>query len=190
MSSTTTSVPLPNSAPVDTHPVASTFHILFKVAAIIVYLVGNFVSGSYVGVFITCTLLIAADFWTVKNVTGRLLVGLRWWNQIAEDGASTWHFESLSDTARLNDREAYLFWSVTAGNCVVWGLFSVFSVFSFQWLPLAVLGFVLATSNFVGYFRCRRDAKQKITQVMASAITRNPGMMGAVVNATTGSNAV
>jgi hypothetical protein len=28
------------------------------------------------------TLLLAFDFWTVKNVTGRLLVGLRWWNEV------------------------------------------------------------------------------------------------------------
>ncbi len=27
-------------------------------------------------------LLLAFDFWTVKNVSGRLLVGLRWWNEV------------------------------------------------------------------------------------------------------------
>lgn len=26
--------------------------------------------------------LLAFDFWTVKNVSGRLLVGLRWWNKV------------------------------------------------------------------------------------------------------------
>ncbi len=44
--------------------------------------------------FLTVILLLAFDFWTVKNVTGRLLVGLRWWNKIEEDGTSTWMFES------------------------------------------------------------------------------------------------
>jgi len=39
-------------------------------------------------------LLLAFDFWTVKNVSGRLMVGLRWWNKIEEDGTSTWIFES------------------------------------------------------------------------------------------------
>lgn len=29
-----------------------------------------------------------------KNVSGRLLVGLRWWNQVDEDGKSRWVFES------------------------------------------------------------------------------------------------
>ena len=34
---------------------------------------------------LTCTLIIllagAFDFWITKNVSGRLLVGLRWWSQ-------------------------------------------------------------------------------------------------------------
>ena len=34
--------------------------------------------------FITVILLAAFDFWTVKNVTGRLMVGLRWWSEIDE----------------------------------------------------------------------------------------------------------
>lgn len=52
------------------------------------------------------------DFWTVKNITGsfksynfvlmlnmlimtgRLLVGLRWWNHVDEDGKSHWIYES------------------------------------------------------------------------------------------------
>ena len=44
--------------------------------------------------FIAVILLLAFDFWTVKNVTGRLLVGLRWWNRVKEDGTSEWVFES------------------------------------------------------------------------------------------------
>ena len=43
---------------------------------------------------ISVVLLLAADFWTVKNVTGRLLVGLRWWNKVNEDGSTEWVFES------------------------------------------------------------------------------------------------
>lgn len=39
-------------------------------------------------------LLLSADFWTVKNITGRLLVGLRWWNYVDDDGKSHWVFEA------------------------------------------------------------------------------------------------
>jgi hypothetical protein len=33
----------------------------------------------------------------VKNITGRLLVGLRWWSYVQENGQSEWVFESLED---------------------------------------------------------------------------------------------
>lgn len=36
--------------------------------------------------FITVMILSALDFWTVKNITGRLLVGLRWWSDYDEKG--------------------------------------------------------------------------------------------------------
>jgi len=29
-----------------------------------------------------------------QNITGRLMVGLRWWNQVDDDGRSHWVFES------------------------------------------------------------------------------------------------
>ena len=38
-------------------------------------------------------MFLCCDFWTVKNVSGRLLVGLRWWNYIDDQGTSHWMFE-------------------------------------------------------------------------------------------------
>ena len=39
-------------------------------------------------------LLLAFDFWTVKNVSGRLMVGLRWWSEVRADGSTDWKFEA------------------------------------------------------------------------------------------------
>ncbi|XP_060060514.1 Golgi apparatus membrane protein TVP23 homolog C isoform X3 [Erinaceus europaeus] len=76
------------------HPVASFFHLLFRISAIVVYLLCEFFSKSFIACMVTIILLLSCDFWTVKNVTGRLMVGLRWWNHIDEDGKSHWVFES------------------------------------------------------------------------------------------------
>lgn len=63
--------------------------------ALLVYIVTNFVyHDEYMGIFIAIVILLAMDFWVVKNVTGRLLVGLRWWNKVEDDGSSSWQFES------------------------------------------------------------------------------------------------
>ena len=63
--------------------------------AILAYvLCETFNSNSFVVNFVVCVMLLSVDFWVVKNVSGRLLVGLRYWNETDENGVSTWRFES------------------------------------------------------------------------------------------------
>lgn len=76
------------------NPLVTAFHLLFRVSAILAYLLCGLLSDSFITNFVVIVLLLSFDFWTVKNVTGRLLVGLRWWNYIDEDGNSHWMFES------------------------------------------------------------------------------------------------
>lgn len=58
-------------------------------------------SDSFITSFVFVILLLSADFWTVKNITGRLLVGLRWWNYVDDAGASHWVFESRKVNSRV-----------------------------------------------------------------------------------------
>lgn len=51
-------------------------------------------SDSFITSFVCVVLLLSADFWTVKNITGRLLVGLRWWNYVDDEGVSHWVYEA------------------------------------------------------------------------------------------------
>lgn len=76
------------------HPVAAFFHIIFRLLALLFYFLANLFTSSFVTMFVVIILLLSFDFWVIKNVTGRLLVGLRWWNYIDEDGNSQWMFES------------------------------------------------------------------------------------------------
>ena len=51
--------------------------------------------ASSVMIFIIIMLLLAADFYYLKNIAGRRLVGLRWWNEVdTGTGDSHWVFES------------------------------------------------------------------------------------------------
>ena len=56
-------------------------------------------SSSFVTNFVLVVVLLMLDFWTTKNVTGRLLVGLRWWNEVTEEG-SNWRFETLEEVCK------------------------------------------------------------------------------------------
>lgn len=68
-----------------------------------VYLFCTWFTSNFVLSFIVIILLSACDFWTVKNITGRLLVGLRWWNVIDENGNSSWKYESTSVSISLKN---------------------------------------------------------------------------------------
>lgn len=76
------------------HPIAAFFFLAFRLGAIFTYLFGSLFSGNFTLIFVVTILLLAFDFWTVKNISGRLLVGLRWWNEIQPDGSNKWVFES------------------------------------------------------------------------------------------------
>eukprot|EP01018_Ginkgo_biloba_P038597 Gb_30232 [translate_table: standard] len=77
-----------------------TFYILFSLFV-----------NSFVIIFVVTVWLAALDFWVVKNVSGRILVGLRWWNEINEQGESIWKFESLDQQslARMSKKDSWLF---------------------------------------------------------------------------------
>lgn len=76
------------------HPLAVVFHLAFRILAVVVYLLCGWFSDSFVASFVVIVVLLSIDFWIVKNISGRLLVGLRWWNYVDEDGESHWIFES------------------------------------------------------------------------------------------------
>lgn len=64
-------------------------------SALVFYVLCSWFLQTFVIQFVVTVFLVALDFWTVKNVSGRILVGLRWWNEVDEQGKSVWHFESL-----------------------------------------------------------------------------------------------
>ncbi|KAL2101943.1 hypothetical protein ACEWY4_003704 [Coilia grayii] len=141
------------------HPLASFFHLFFRTMAILVYLLCELFSGSFIACMVTIILLLSCDFWTVKNVTGRLLVGLRWWNQVNADGRSHWVFESRKDTSRkaVLNSESRIFWLGLIVCPIFWVIFVLSTVFSFKikWLGVVIMGVVLQWANLYGYVRCK-----------------------------------
>ncbi|XP_077684847.1 Golgi apparatus membrane protein TVP23 homolog A isoform X4 [Eretmochelys imbricata] len=121
------------------HPLATFFHLFFRVSAIVTYLLCDWFSKSFVACFVIILLLLSFDFWSVKNVTGRLLVGLRWWNQIDEDGKSHWVFEAKKVSASIagsTEVEARIFWLGLIICPVIWTVFFFSTLFSLKlkWL--------------------------------------------------------
>ncbi|XP_068610493.1 Golgi apparatus membrane protein TVP23 homolog B [Brachionichthys hirsutus] len=148
------------------HPVASFFHLFFRAAAILVYLLCEVFSERSIACMVTIILLLSCDFWTVKNISGRLMVGLRWWNQVDDDGRSHWVFESRKKTGKQqgSESESRIFWLGLIVCPILWIVFAFSTLFSFEikWVPMVVMGVVLQGANLYGYVRCKVGGKTSL----------------------------
>ena len=114
------------------HPKTAFFHVFFKAAALFTYLFCGFATSSFILSFILVVLFLVFDFWTVKNITGRLMVGLRWWNKINDDGTSEWVYESLDDTSQIGKADSWIFWGALTVTPLVWVLLCVVAALTFK----------------------------------------------------------
>ena len=106
-------------------------HTVFKLLAFLVYMTASIISSSFIACFILVMMLLSADFWVVKNVSGRLLAGLRWWSVVDEEGELVWRYESWTQEQRdlAQQGEGTYFWATIISQQVLWTLLAVVSVF-------------------------------------------------------------
>ena len=99
---------------------------------------------NYVLVFIVTILLLAADFYYLKNIAGRRLVGLRWWNEVNNaSGDSHWVFESAPQPNEpggkvVTPTDKRFFWLALYAQPALWVALAIVAIvrFSFLWLTL------------------------------------------------------
>lgn len=128
------------------HPITLLSFLAFRLAPLLVYLFGLLFIDNYILIFIVTTLLLAADFYTVKNIAGRRLVGLRWWNEAnPQTGDSTMVFESLDEQQRaarggVNATDKRFFWLALYAQPVFWILLGVVALVKLHALWLTLVG--------------------------------------------------
>ncbi|XP_073415738.1 Golgi apparatus membrane protein TVP23 homolog C isoform X2 [Dendrobates tinctorius] len=149
------------------HPIASFFHLFFRVSAIIVYLLCDLVSSSFIACMVTIILLLSCDFWAVKNITGRLLVGLRWWNQVDDDGKSHWVYESRKTGKKSSEAESRIFWLGLVSCPIIWVIFAFTALISLKvkWLAVVIMGVSLQGANLYGYIKCKVGSPKNLTSI-------------------------
>jgi hypothetical protein len=123
--------------------------------------------ANFITVTVMCILLSASDFWVVKNITGRLLVGLRWWDKVEGDKTS-WIFESAPDR-QANKFDSSIFWTVLYATPAVWAALMVIGILKFNlgWLIVVFTALALSSANAYGYYKCSSDQKAKFEQMVA-----------------------
>ena len=89
--------------------------------------------------FIFVLVLAAMDFWVVKNISGRLLVGLRWRSEIDEKGKEVWKFESYDDKYIPNRVDKAFFWGSQVLGTLIWGFFFIVNVLGLNFFNVNIL---------------------------------------------------
>ncbi|KAK3995448.1 hypothetical protein QBC44DRAFT_284168 [Cladorrhinum sp. PSN332] len=140
------------------HPITLLTFLGFRVSSLLVYLFGLLFTDNLVMIFIITILLLAADFYYMKNIAGRRLVGLRWWNEVdPATGDSHWVFESSEPgTKVINATDSRFFWIAIYAQPLFWIALAIVAIFSFKfiWLPLVVIALVLTITNTLAFSRC------------------------------------
>ena len=81
------------------------------------------------------------DFWITKNVTGRYLIGLRWWSasdissdedldeeKTTEAEEEGWYFESYPHDVNNSMIDTNIFWFSQSATTIFWTIFTVLKV--------------------------------------------------------------
>ena len=87
-------------------------------------------------------LLLAIDFYYLKNIAGRRLVGLRWWNEVdSTTGDGRWVFESADPESRdQNATDKRFFWMALYVQPVLWVVLAVFALIGLKFIWLTLVG--------------------------------------------------
>ncbi|TKA77843.1 Golgi apparatus membrane protein TVP23 [Cryomyces minteri] len=155
-----------------THPITLLCFLGFRISSLLVYLFGLLFTNNFVLIFIVTILLLAADFYYLKNIAGRRLVGLRWWNEVnTATGESNWVFESADpETRTINATDKRFFWLVLYAQPLLWVALAVVAVvrLEFIWLTLVVIAMVLTITNTLAFSRC--DKFSQASNLASSAL--------------------
>lgn len=116
---------------------------LFSLASLLVYILGlRLLTSNFVMIFIITILLLAVDFYYLKNIAGRRLVGLRWWNEVdSATGDGRWVFESADpETRDVNPTDRRFFWIALYAQPVLWVLLAILALVSLEFIWLTLVG--------------------------------------------------
>lgn len=143
------------------HPIALLSFLILRLSPLLIYILGSLFTSNYILLFITVILLLAADFWNVKNISGRLLVGLRWWNESNELGQSIWVFENADPNRYINPIDSKVFWTLMYVIPLTWVVLAIFAILKFEFLSLilVIVAISLSMTNTMAYTKCDKFGK-------------------------------
>ena len=96
----------------------------------------GFILNSDMNVFLSIFACILLDFWITKNITGRYLVGMRWWSYVGRDNQTHYEYESFDYEINYSPLDITIFWWGIFINVMFWSILLVINTFAIN--PLFV----------------------------------------------------
>ncbi|KHJ42600.1 hypothetical protein D918_07319, partial [Trichuris suis] len=161
-------IPLLRQEKERTNTVVLIFHFLFRSLALALYIIGGWVIDGFIVTFLLIVVVESLDFWVVKNVTGRKLVGLRWWNYVDDDGKDHWKYECRQKNENFNPVQPQLFWTGLVVFPVIWCVLIALAFISLNWNWMVVCIFcsIMTGSNLFGYLRCKWHSREELSSYL------------------------
>ena len=154
------------------HPIICLFTFIFKIAAFIIYIIISFFTKQKGLIYLSVILLGSVDFWITKNVSGRFLVGLRWWNEVKKDGKEVWIYESKNEKTEATSDKS-VFWTSLYVNAGGWAILFLFKLITLS-ITNAIIAFTMlmfAGINLYGFFKCSKEQQGKLNKLGTKAVT-------------------
>ena len=154
------------------HPFICLFTFIFKIAAFIIYIIISFFTDQKGLIYLSVILLGSVDFWITKNVSGRFLVGLRWWNEVKKDGKEVWIFESKNEKTEATVDKS-VFWTSLYVNGGGWAILFLFKLITLS-ITNAIIAFTMlmfAGINLYGFFKCSKEQQGKLNKLGTKAVS-------------------
>ena len=148
-------------------PMTAAIHIILKIAIVAAYLILPFITTPF-NVLMIVVIAAAVDFWIVKNLSGRLLVGLRWWIDFNESGEETWKSECKVDERSNSAASDKAFWWTMVLFTLIWVLLSVINVLKIDLTQITICLFCLSllAFNLYSYYRCSKVQSENVQKLM------------------------
>ena len=143
------------------HPIICLFTVLFKVLSLLSFLILEKLTDKKSVIYLATILFGSADFWVTKNLSGRLLVGLRWWNEVKENGEEVWIFESKNEKKEATSDKS-VFWICLYLTPIVWFILIIFNIFQPARFIIGLICLIFTGTNLYGYFKCSKDQQGKL----------------------------
>ena len=108
----------------------------------------------------------------MKNVCGRLLVGLLWRRIILESGEEEWIFRCTVDEEKNHTLNSLFFWGSMVISIIVWGFLFLINVLTFSFSALIILSpLSLNMINLGSFIKCSKVQRKKASDAANNLMT-------------------